>query len=111
MERFAFVTDCAENMPTIVGSSGSKNLMATSERLTGYACHQLKEGVKHMLHSLNETDMLAHLNHVKKMVTTVRHANYNMKLPRGSSVIKGCETRFGTNFNVLERFLRSANIL
>lgn len=47
MTNRTLVTDCAANMPVIVGANVSENLWLKDERWLGWVVHQLNTVLKH----------------------------------------------------------------
>ena len=107
-ENFTFVTDCAATMPKIVGASSSSSRIPFSEKCLGCVSHMLNTAMKHAINE-EKSDSIVYrdLNTVKTIVRIFKQGNWNDALPHGCKLVQEVETRFGTHFQVVERFLKS----
>ncbi|KAI0563666.1 zinc finger BED domain containing protein [Gracilaria domingensis] len=110
MKNFTFVTDCASNMPCVVGASSSSQRVPFNEKWMGCISYQLNTAMKHAVNAeTTRNSVIANdLSSVKTIVRIFKQGNWNLSLPDGYALIQEVETRFGTTFAVVERFLKSS---
>ncbi|KAI0558044.1 Zinc finger BED domain containing protein [Gracilaria domingensis] len=110
MKNFTFVTDCASTMPCIVGASASSQRVPYTEKWMGCISHQLNTVMKHAMEKemASNSVIAADLLNVKTVVRIFKQGNWNQALPDGFALVQEIETRFGTVFGVVERFLKSS---
>lgn len=108
-----FITDCASTMPKVFGSSVSPNKVPYSHRWAGCITHQLNTVMKSTIESeiIKSSQIMKDLTVVKSVVGTVKHASLNDEMPDGYALIQEVPTRFGTVYDVVERFLKSVSTL
>jgi len=110
MKSYTLVTDCASTMPCIVGASSSSSKVPFTEKWLGCITHQLNTVMKPSMsdEERRNTRISKDLGAVKTIVRVFKHGSWNSLLPDGFALIQEVETRFGTTFSVVERFLKSA---
>ncbi|KAI0559172.1 Ribonuclease H-like protein [Gracilaria domingensis] len=110
MKNFTFVTDCASNMACVVRASSSSQRVPFNEKWMGCISHQLNTAMKHAVNAeTTRNSVIANdLSSVKTIVRIFKQGNWNLSLPDGYALIQEVETRFGTTFAVVERFLKSS---
>lgn len=108
-KRFTFVTDSAAVMPKVFGASVSQKKVPYGERWLPCITHQINTVMKTVIQSpkIKDSEIFRNLNCVKKIVSTIKHAGLNEKLPDGFAFLQEVETRFGTTYDVVKRFLKS----
>lgn len=69
--------------------------------------------MKHAMYDvrIQKSEISKNLSSIKKIVSTVKHANFNEDLPEGYKLIQEVETRFGTTFDTVKRFIKSVSNL
>lgn len=110
MKRFTLVTDWAATMPCIVGASASSNRVPFGSKWVGCVVHQLNTILKNVMDEQikKKSTIATDLENVKELVRIFKSGSWNSDLPDGCSLIPECETRFGTIFDVVTRFLKAA---
>lgn len=111
--NFTHVTDCAPVMARVFKASVSPNQIPYSARWVGCISHQLDTVMKNVITAepIISSEISKNLNLVKSIVSTVKHADFNQEMPDGYSLLQESPTRFGTTFDVVKRFLKSAEQL
>lgn len=66
---------------------------------------------KHTLKASQESEIIDDLKTMKEIVNYVKSAGLNDHLPDGFKLVQEVDTRFGTTFDVVERFVKSAAVL
>lgn len=114
-KSYKMVTDCAAVMDKVAGSSVSFRFQSDSTRWMGCVLRQINTAMKAYLNAMTENDDLGlicrDLNSVKLIVRVFKQIGLNGKLPYGYHLIQDVETRFGSSFLVLQRFLKSADLI
>ena len=80
-----------------------------------FLAHFLNNVMKHAISKCRNNAVLTtvanDLRSVKKIVEDANRSEWSHLLPDGYTVIQESETRFGTHYEVVERFLKSAKIV
>lgn len=110
MEKFTLVTDWAATLPNIVGASASSSRVPFGWRWLGCIVHKLNTTLKTVVESERAAGSRVHqdLESVKALVRIFKAGGWNNGLPDGCALYQECETRFGTTFEVVQRFLKAA---
>ena len=107
------VTDNASIMAWVAGASVSTQIAPLNMKWMGCIVHQINTALKSCISALGTDDGLykifEDLQAVKKIVRIFKQANWNALLPEGYKLILEVETRFGTTFQVVQRFLKSSS--
>ncbi|KAI0564987.1 Ribonuclease H-like protein [Gracilaria domingensis] len=76
----------------------------------GCISHKLNRAMRHAMEEqiTKKTIIATNLESVKTIVRSFRQGNWNLLLPSGSALTQEIEARFGTTFNVVQRFLFSS---
>lgn len=112
-KHFSFITDRGATMPKVFGASISSNKVSFSQRWAGCITHQLNTVMKSTIERppINISEISKTLTAIKNIVATVKHASLNDEMPEGYALLQEVTTRFGTTFDVVERFIKSASRL
>lgn len=79
IENLTFATDCARNMPPIVGSSVSESPCPYNERWVGWVSHKLNKCMKHVMEKQKREGLVVweDLERVKVIVRVFKHGSWN----------------------------------
>ena len=112
-QGFTMVTDNASVMARVAGASISARIAPLSMKWVGCIFHQINTALKSCISALATDEDLQKifddLQSVKKIVRIFKQSNWNALLPEGYKLIQEVETRFGTTFQVVQRFLKSSS--
>lgn len=111
--RFTAVTDCAATMPKVFGASISPSKVPFSHKWVGCISHQLNTCMKSSITEdvIGRSKISENLTIVKSIISTIKHAGLNEKLPDGCLLKQEVCTRFCTTYDCMKRFLDSENAL
>lgn len=115
LQHFKFVTNCASAMPCIVDASSSSSRRALSKKWMGCINHKINTEMRQVLHlerlaqdgSIG-SQIKGDLDKVKLIVRIMKKTGLNQKLPSGLCLVKGVETRFGSTYDTVKRFVQAA---
>lgn len=106
---FTFVTDCAATMPAVFGASVSPNRVPFSEKWIGCIAHQLNTAMKKAYDDVSDISIRQDIENLKKLIRLFKKGGMNEKLPAGKALKQEVPTRFGTTFDMVERFLLASS--
>lgn len=111
MKTFTLVTDCATTLPCLIGASASSKKKPFGHNWMGCISHQLNTAMKHSLDAkvLLQTSSLEPivraLDDMKVIIRIFKKSNLNQEMGDSNRLIQEVDTRFGTTFDVVQRFL------
>lgn len=118
MPHLRVVTDCTPEMLTVVGASVSKTNAPPNELWMGCIAHQLNTAPKHTCRNLSLSnaapdlaDIHTNLSTIRAIVTFMKHSERNYLPSEGYTLLQELKTWFGMTLNVVERFIKSANLI
>ena len=99
-------------MARVARASVSTRLAPLSEKWVGCLVHQINTAMKGCISQLaNHEDVsciFSDLQNIKNIIRIFKQSNWNSLLPAGYKLMQEVETRFGTTFQVVKRFLKSS---
>lgn len=114
-KSFTMVTDCAAVMARVANSSVSENVSPMSQKWLGCIVHQINTALKSCINSIEgHVDLYrvrSDLDSVKRIVQAFKKSFLNGQLPSGYHLIQEVETRFGTTFMAVQRFLKCSSLV
>ena len=109
---FTMVTDSAAIITKVAGASVSRDLHCPDETWMGCLAHMLNNTMKFVIANRCTNDVLGivlqDFRSMKKIIEDSNRAGWNHLLPEGCRLIQESETRFGTYYQVAERFLKAS---
>ena len=107
------ITDSAAVMARVANASVSLEIHDPDERWMGCLAQFLNNVMKLAISICRSdavlTTVAKDLRSVKKIAEDANRSEWNHLLPDGYNLIQESGTRFGTHYQVVERFLKSAN--
>lgn len=109
MEGFTLVTDWSATQPNIVGGITSSARVPFGAWWVECILHKMNTMLKIVNQAIKESSTIPwkDLERVKEIVRVFERGAYNNGLPGEFALYQECETRFGPNFDVVKRFLKT----
>lgn len=103
------MTDLAATMPAVLSSSVSPTKVPFLHMWVGCICHQLNTVMKITMDTadIKLSQIANDLKSVKSIVSTFNHTGMNQELEDSYKLVQEVVTRFGTTYDVVERFIKS----
>ena len=112
LKRFTIVTDGAAVMARVANASVSREIQASDENCMRCMAHFLNNSMKTVMSQCKKVAtpsvVAEDFRAMKKIIEDAHRAGWNHLLPNGYKLKLEYETKFGTYYQVTERFLKSA---
>ena len=112
---FTIVTDGAAVMAKVANASVSRGIHAPDDTCMNCLAHSLNNIMKSALsshcHSPNLDVVAQDFWSMKRIIEDGNRLGCNHLLPNGYKLQQKCETRFGTHYQISERFLKTAHYI